>query len=159
MIWLQEKDGNRSFPILIGVFEALAIERNLRGEPFPRPLTHDLLAQVIKALNATLERVIVTAIQNSTFYAKLVLGHNSSVFEIDSRPSDAIALATAMKAPMFVDDEVFKAVCTPQGLLESIDFKMESREDDEGGKEDWQPEEDEDDDDSDAEFGDENDEI
>ncbi len=143
MIWLKEKNGERSFPILIGVFEALAIERHLHGEAFPRPLTHDLLAGVIRALRTTLERVVVTDIQDSTFYAKLVLRCNSSTYEVDSRPSDAIALATQMKAPIFVDEKVLNAVCAPDGLLEAFDFKFDSR-DEQDFKEagDWLPDDD-----------------
>jgi bifunctional DNase/RNase len=149
MIWLKEMNGNRSFPILIGVFEALAIERHLRGESFPRPLTHDLLAGVIKGLKASLKRVVVTDIRNSTFFAKLVIQQNSSCYEVDSRPSDAIALATQMKAPIFVEDEVLRAVCTPDGLLETFDLGMDDMQEKEAENdtEGWQM-----DDDSDADF-------
>jgi len=128
VIWLKEKNGQRTFPILIGVFEALAIERHLRKESFPRPLTHDLLAKVIKTLNGTLQQVVVTDIQNSTFFAKLVITQNSSTFEIDARPSDAIALATQMNAPIFVEEQVFGTVCSPEGLLGTIEFKMPASE-------------------------------
>jgi len=138
VIWLKEKDGQRTFPILIGVFEALAIERHLRKEAFPRPLTHDLLAQVIRTLHGNLECVVVTDIKNSTFFAKLIITLNGSTFEIDSRPSDAIALATQMNAPIFVEEQVFKTVCTPEGLLGTIEFKVPKPED----KEDFEPPED-----------------
>jgi bifunctional DNase/RNase len=139
VIWLKEKNGQRTFPILIGVFEALAIERHLRKESFPRPLTHDLLAKVIKTLNGTLQQVVVTDIQNSTFFAKLVITQNSHTFEIDSRPSDAIALATQMNAPIFVEEQVFGTVCSPEVLLGTIEFKMPSPEKGEDAEqpEDW----------------------
>ena len=73
VIWLREKGGSRAFPILIGLFEALAIHRKLRDEETIRPMTHDLLASVITDLNCRLARVIVTALRENTFYAKLVL--------------------------------------------------------------------------------------
>jgi hypothetical protein len=140
VIWLKEKDGQRTFPILIGVFEALAIERHLRKETFPRPLTHDLLAHVISTLHGKLDRVVVSDIKNSTFFAKLIITQNSHTFEIDSRPSDAIALATQMNAPIFVEEQVFGTVCTPEGLLGTIEFKMPSAEEREDADvpEDWQ---------------------
>jgi hypothetical protein len=110
VIWLREKGGKRSFPILIGIFEALAIHRKIKEEDTIRPMTHDLLANVIAALHFRLSRVIVTSLRENTFFAKLVLGSNGTEVEIDSRPSDAIALAVRLEAPIFVAEEVLQEV-------------------------------------------------
>ena len=114
VIWLREKGGTRSFPILIGFFEALAIHRKLREEETIRPMTHDLLANVIGAMGFRLTRVIVTALRESTFFAKLVLNSENHEMEIDSRPSDAIALAVRMGAAIFVEEEVLQEVANDE---------------------------------------------
>lgn len=106
VIVLKEKFGERSFPIMIGIFEAWSIDRKLRNIPHPRPLTHDLLASVISSLNAQVERIVVTELKDNTFYAKLMLQTQNGVVEVDSRPSDAIALAVRVDAPIFVEEEV-----------------------------------------------------
>ncbi len=110
VIVLREKNGERSFPIVIGIFEAAAIDRKIKKIRTPRPMTHDLLENVIRGMGATLERIVVTELRESTFFAKLVLKANGKVAEIDSRPSDAIALATQWGAPIFVAEEVLEAV-------------------------------------------------
>ena len=115
VIWLREKGGKRSFPILIGIFEALAIHRKIKEEDTIRPMTHDLLANVIAALHFRLSRVIVTSLRENTFFAKLVLGSNGTEVEIDSRPSDAIALAVRLEAPIFVAEEVLQEVAKDEG--------------------------------------------
>jgi len=111
VIWLREKGGIRTFPILIGIVEAAAIDRSVREITPQRPLTHDLLASVINQLGAQLERIVVCSLRNSTFYAKLVLVLNGSTVEIDSRPSDAVAIAVRLNAPIFVDEAVLEHVC------------------------------------------------
>ena len=110
IIVLQEVNGNRSFPILIGPYEALAIRRGVREETLPRPQTHDLLAAVINRLSDGIDHVEVTELKNHTFYAKLVLRKNGELIEIDSRPSDAIALAVAAKRPIWCAEEVLDEV-------------------------------------------------
>lgn len=122
VIWLKEKDGPRSFPILIGIFEAWAIERHVRGKPFLRPLTHDLLVSVLKVLKGKLKQIVITDIQESTFYAKLIIERDGESFEIDSRPSDAIAIATQVESPIFVEEHVLQAVATPEGMQKNIGF-------------------------------------
>jgi len=112
VIWLREKGGVRSFPILIGIVEAAAIDRRVRDIQPRRPLTHDLLASVITGLGAKLERVVVSSLQNNTFYAKLVLQLNGNSVEIDSRPSDAVAVAVRLDAPIYVEEEVLEHVCS-----------------------------------------------
>lgn len=104
---LQEKDAlRRSIPIFIGEPEAVAIECAVRGVPAPRPLTHDLLRDVLEVLGAELERIVVTELRESTYYAELHLQteHGSKV--ISARPSDAVALALRTGSPLFVDDEL-----------------------------------------------------
>ena len=114
VIVLKEKSGERSFPILIGIFEAAAIDRRIRDLTPPRPMTHDLLASVISGLEAQLTRVEVSALKNNTFYARLVIQQDDKVTEIDSRPSDAIAIAVRAEAPIFVAEEVLEEVCSWQ---------------------------------------------
>ena len=111
VIVLKEKDGVREFPILIGIYEATAIDRSVKEIETPRPLTHDLLSSVVGHLGGRLERIVVNELRDSTFFAKLVIARNGESIEVDSRPSDAIALAVHEKAPIFVDEEVVEAVC------------------------------------------------
>ncbi|OHB74732.1 MAG: hypothetical protein A2Z34_05340 [Planctomycetes bacterium RBG_16_59_8] len=115
IIVLHEVGGNRSFPIIIGLWEAMAIDRNIRNKKTPRPLTHDLIENVIRGLDATLEKVVVNAIQNQTFFAQLVLKKNGAQVTIDARPSDAVAIAVQMGAPIDVDESVLDAVAPPPG--------------------------------------------
>lgn len=107
-IELQEIEGERSFPIAIGLPEAQAIERRLKGLEPPRPQTHDLLAATIKALGGTLDHIEIHDLSDNTFYAKLVINHNGREIEIDSRPSDAIALGAATNVPILVEESVLE---------------------------------------------------
>ena len=106
VIFLKERDGDRSFPIIIGMFEAFEINRKITDIETPRPMTHDLVRNILQGVNARLARVVVDALKDSTFFAKLIVIHNGQELKIDSRPSDAIALAVAEKAPIFVEDSV-----------------------------------------------------
>jgi bifunctional DNase/RNase len=109
-IFLKEKEGERLLPIVIGYFEASAIDRRVRGESTPRPMTHKLLADTIEALGARLLRVVVTRLHENTFYASLELEQGETVVPMDCRPSDAIALAVRTEAPIYVAEEVIEAV-------------------------------------------------
>jgi len=111
VIVLKETEGERGFPILIGISEAIAIDRKIRGYEPARPLTHDLLASVITDLGGTVERVEVCGIRENTFFAKLIITQNGQMVEVDSRPSDAIALAVRLETPIFVAEEVLSEVC------------------------------------------------
>src|SRR3990170_3065376 len=93
IIVLKEVDGPRSFPIIIGLWEAMAIDRNIKNIKPPRPMTHDLIENVVRGLDAVLERVVVHNMSDNTFYAKLVLRRSGAPVEVDARPSDAIAVA------------------------------------------------------------------
>lgn len=107
VIVLKERYGQRSFPIVIGIVEIFAIDRRLKGITPPRPMTHDLIESIISGLGARIERIVVNDLRNHTFYAKIVLNLNDKTVEVDSRPSDAIALGAATSAPIFVAEHVF----------------------------------------------------
>jgi len=111
IIVLKEREGERQFPIVIGVTEALAIDRRVKGIVTPRPLTHDLLASVISHLGGELERVVVNDLRDHTFYAKLIIRRNGELIEVDARPSDAIALGVANETPIYVVESVLQQVC------------------------------------------------
>ncbi|HEY3244306.1 MAG TPA: bifunctional nuclease family protein [Phycisphaerae bacterium] len=111
IIILRERDGERHFPIVIGINEALAIDRRVKGIMTPRPLTHDLIAQIIAGLGGELEQIVISELKSHTFFAKLVIRRNGSVIEVDSRPSDAIALGAAGDTPIYVDESVLRQVC------------------------------------------------
>ena len=111
IIVLKEADGERSFPIVIGMTEAYAIDRRLKGIPSPRPMTHDLLANVVESLDGSLEKIVITDLREGTFFAVLYLRRNGELIEIDSRPSDAIALGVASETPIFVEDRVLDEAC------------------------------------------------
>ena len=107
IIVLKELDGERSFPIVIGIVEIFAIDRRLKGIKPARPMTHDLLANVIENLGARIEKIVINDLRHHVFYARIHLSLNGHIIEIDSRPSDAIALSAATSAPIYVADHVF----------------------------------------------------
>ena len=108
VVVLKEVGGEQRFPIVIGSYEALALDRKLRSISLPRPLTHDLVGNILTGLDVKLLRVVVTDLKNNTFYAKLVIKRNGKEIEIDSRPSDAIVLAAQFKARIYVEEKVLK---------------------------------------------------
>ena len=108
IIVLKERRGQRSFPIVIGIVEIFAIDRRLKGIKPPRPMTHDLLDSVIENLGAKIEKIVINDLRNHTFYAKIHLSLNGRTVEVDSRPSDAIALGAASNAPIYVAEHVFE---------------------------------------------------
>lgn len=111
IIVLREREGDRQFPIVIGRTEADAINRRVKDIITPRPLTHDLLFNVIVELDGDLEKIVIYDLRDHVFYAKLVIRHNGQLTEVDSRPSDAIALGVANETPIYVDDSVLGQVC------------------------------------------------
>lgn len=111
IIYLRERSGSRQFPVVIGLNEAYAIDRRVKGHTTPRPLTHDLLANVIGELGGELEKIVVHDLRDHVFYAKLVIRSGGALIEVDSRPSDAIALGVASETPIYVSDSVLKQVC------------------------------------------------
>lgn len=108
VIYLTEVDGTRTFPILIGIFEATSIDRRVKGEVPPRPLTHDLLKQTIEELGGEVQDVVINNLQDHTYYAIIRVQQNGELIEIDSRPSDAIALSVHYTPPLaiYVDESV-----------------------------------------------------
>lgn len=106
LIYLREVDGERSFPIVITSEQAVAIDRRLKGVPSPRPLTHDLLANIIEELGGSIERIEINHLESHTYFARIHIRRNGEVLKIDSRPSDAIALGVAGTVPIFVAEHV-----------------------------------------------------
>jgi len=106
VVILKEKASERYLPIWIGPAEADAIAVKLQEYQVPRPLTHDLLGNIIGALGAAVSSIIVCDLRNDTFFAKIILAVNGNQIEIDSRPSDAIALAVRVKVPIFAEETV-----------------------------------------------------
>jgi bifunctional DNase/RNase len=120
IVVLKELDATRYLPIWIGPFEADAITIELQGVEVGRPLTHDLLKSLINKLGAEVEQVTITDLRSDTFYAQITLKVNGREMQIDSRPSDAIALAVRSKVPVYVADEVMEqAAITPEQDLET----------------------------------------
>jgi len=111
MIVLREVGGEHAFPILIGLHEAYSIDRRIKGIKVSRPMTHDLLMSIISNMDGQIEHVVISDLQDSTFYAKLVIRRNGELIEVDSRPSDALALSAGTDAPIYVEDSVLREVC------------------------------------------------
>lgn len=111
VIMLREVDGERSFPIVIGIFEATSIDRRVKGMPSPRPLTHDLVANIIEHLGGELQDIFINELRDHTYFAKLRIRQEGEMVEVDCRPSDAIALAVTAKAPIFVSEDVLGEAC------------------------------------------------
>ena len=112
MIYLKEVEGDRTFPILIGIFEATSIDRRVKDLRSPRPLTHDLLVNTVAALGAELDSVVISELRDHTYYAKLRMRQDGELVEIDSRPSDAIAVAVTCEPqlPIYVAEDVLDDV-------------------------------------------------
>ncbi len=108
IVLLKTADGNRFLPIWIGHSEAAAILMKLQGSATPRPMTHDLLTEMLGQLDAQVTRIVVTELRENTFYATITLQQDGSEIEIDSRPSDAIALAVRAEAPIYAADAVIE---------------------------------------------------
>jgi len=115
IIELSEGEGGRTFPIVIGLPEAFAIERRLKGIEVPRPQTHDLLASVIRELGGTLVRIEINDLREGTFFARLIVERDGETVSIDSRPSDAIALGVSQDVPILVDERVLAEASAPAG--------------------------------------------
>ena len=132
IIELSEVDGDRTFPIVIGLPEAFAIERRLKGIEVPRPQTHDLLASIIRHMGGKLKRIVINDLAEGTFFAKLVIDHDGQEVEVDSRPSDAIALGVAEDVPIYVAEHVLSQTQADAEAAES-----QEDEDETGEEPDW----------------------
>jgi uncharacterized protein len=121
IVILRDKDGQRVLPIWVGLFEANAIALQIENVSMPRPMTHDLLRNVIQDLHATVEKIVVCDLQEGTFYALIYLALNGERLAVDARPSDAIALALRTRAPIFVEDTVIDNAKTVDSSTEQAD--------------------------------------
>jgi bifunctional DNase/RNase len=108
VIVLKEKNGERKMPIMIGLSEVFALHRVINSEAPPRPLTHELFGNVLDALGVTVERVVISELVEGTYFGRLILKRDGQTYDIDSRPSDAIVLATQKSAPIFVEETVLE---------------------------------------------------
>jgi len=107
IVVLEEIAGDRMLPIWIGVFEANAISLKMENIPTPRPLTHDLIKNVLQKLDASIEKIVISDVLDNTFYAYIYCHcNNGKIIKIDSRPSDAIALSLRMEAPIYVEEKI-----------------------------------------------------
>jgi bifunctional DNase/RNase len=106
IVILRDKDGQRVLPIWVGIFEANAIALQIENVATPRPMTHDLLRNVIQDLNGSVQKIVVSDLQDNTFFALIYVQVGGELRAIDARPSDAIALALRTRAPIFVEDTV-----------------------------------------------------
>jgi bifunctional DNase/RNase len=130
VVILKEIDGERTIPIWIGFFEANAIVSELDGIKFPRPMTHDLLKNIIELIGAKVSRIVICALKDTTYYALMYINHNGKEISIDARPSDALALSLRVGAPILASEEVIiKSV--------QIDLEAEPADQSEQGKK-WQ---------------------
>ncbi|HUU50515.1 MAG TPA: bifunctional nuclease family protein [Nitrospinota bacterium] len=128
IVILKDKDNEKALPIWVGIFEANAIALEIEKVPTPRPMTHDLIKNILEGLKAKVMKVIVNDLKDNTFYATIALSLNGAEINIDSRPSDAIALALRVKSPIFVTKKVLKEA-------KSLDLSDQDLKDDD--KEKW----------------------
>jgi bifunctional DNase/RNase len=124
VVLLKERKADRYLPIWIGPCEADAIVVELRGQSPPRPQTHDLLRNVIQELGGRVSYVLINDLSSNTFYARVIMEVNGEITDIDTRPSDAIALAVRTKSPVFVSEEVMERAA----ITESPDVRSDSAE-------------------------------
>jgi len=106
IVLLREKEGERFLPIWIGAMEATAIAFALQGIVTARPMTHDLMKNLLEEIGVNIDRIVITELRDGTFYAVIQMQQNGSTFEVSSRPSDAIALAVRVNVPVFANEEV-----------------------------------------------------
>lgn len=117
VVFLREVNGDREFPILIGIFEATSIDRRVRQMPRPRPLTHDLIVNVVEQLGGELDSVLIDELKDHTYFAKLRIRKDGEVIDVDARPSDAIAVAVSCDPPLpiYVAEEVLEEALASGG--------------------------------------------
>src|SRR5437870_8198936 len=139
IVILRDKEGQRVLPIWVGIFEANAIALQIENISTPRPMTHDLLRNVIQDLKASVQKIVVCDLQENTFYALIYLRLNGDTLAVDARPSDAIALALRTRAPIFVEDTVIDNakmvdVTSEKADAERLHKSLESLDPDDLGK-------------------------
>lgn len=126
IIILKDLDGERALPIWVGFFEANAIALEIEQISTPRPMTHDLIKNLVTTMKARIDHILVSDLKDNTFYAVISLFIGGNTFSIDSRPSDAIALALRAKAPIFVNESVIEAAKSLE-IPESVKEKSEEK--------------------------------
>jgi bifunctional DNase/RNase len=139
IVILRDKDGQKVLPIWVGIFEANAIALQIENVATPRPMTHDLLRNIIQDLNASVQKIVVCDLQENTFYALIYLNLNGGTVAVDARPSDAIALALRTRAPIYVEETVIDNAKTfdpvpEKGDSERLHKWLESLDPDDLGK-------------------------
>jgi bifunctional DNase/RNase len=122
IIILRDQEGQRVLPIWVGVFEANAIALQIENVQTPRPMTHDLLKNIIKDLHAHVQRIVVCALKENTFYATIHITVGDQALAVDARPSDAIALALRTQSPIFVEEAVIQNARSVESGKESMDL-------------------------------------
>ena len=127
IVILKEATGSGILPIWVGVYEANAIALEIEKVVTPRPMTHDLLKNVLVGLDACVHKVVVTGIKEDTFYALIWVERNGTLVSIDSRPSDALALALRIDCPIFVDEEVLKTSKSQASVQDKINSEEMKR--------------------------------
>jgi bifunctional DNase/RNase len=121
---LKDRNSTKAMPIWIGEAEAMSIALELQGQKFPRPLSHDLMRDILEAMGGKLERVVISSLKEGTFYATLYIRTPAGQLkEIDARPSDSIALALRTKAPIYIADEVFEQSAIESPFAEEEEFQ------------------------------------
>ncbi|MEA3485567.1 MAG: bifunctional nuclease family protein [Candidatus Aerophobetes bacterium] len=123
VIILREKEGDKTLPIWVGLFEAQAIALALENVKPPRPLTHDLTKSIIKELKGKVDKVVINDLKNNTFYARIMMRRNGENIQVDSRPSDAIALALRLKVPIYIEEEVLDKVTAGSKPIEEKEIE------------------------------------
>ena len=115
VVFLKEVDGDRQFPILIGIFEATSIDRRVKEVIRPRPLTHDLVVGIVDSLGGELDSVVISSLKDHTYFANLRIKRDGEIIDIDARPSDAIAVAVTCSPhlPIYVEEDVLNEAITP----------------------------------------------
>lgn len=123
VIVLKEKKGDKTLPIWIGLFEAQSIALAMENIKPPRPLTHDLAKSLIEKLKGKVDRVVINDLRHNTFYAKIMIRQNGEDIQVDSRPSDAIALALRLGVPIFIEEEVLDKVAIGTGPIDEKEIE------------------------------------
>lgn len=139
IVILREKEGSKVLPIWVGIFEANAIALQIENIQTPRPMTHDLLKNIIVDMKASVHKIVVNQLKENTYYALIFLEQNGEIIRIDARPSDAIALALRTESPIFVEDDVITSAKVAEMSKENSETErlqkwLESIDPDELGK-------------------------
>lgn len=107
VVILAEVDGDRALPIVIGLFEATSINRRVKGQPSPRPLTHDLILECVELMGGDIQDILITELKEHMYFAQMRVRHDGDLIPIDCRPSDALAVAVIARVPIYVNEDVF----------------------------------------------------